>query len=278
MTERLPSRFDRTTLERILQRAAELQTGEHDVGSELSSDEVFALGREVGIPERHLRQAMLEVQSQPAPPAARGMLDQLVGPGVVTAQRVIAMDVEPIERALIKHLDEEAFRVQRQQPGRITWEPGSGWQAFVRRSMTSGRPLMLQRARLVGATITTLEPGFSHVTLSAELGGVRAGYVGGSVAVGSVLVAGSLVMLSLGAFLPIALAPLPAAAGFTWGISRQFRPIVERAQLGLEVALDHLERGSAKAAHQLPPRTVNLIGQLAGELRRVLDPPRPSAP
>ena len=54
------------------------------------------------------------------------MIDQLVGPAVITAQRVIAMDVEPIERALIKHLDEEAFRVQRQQPGRITLGAGLG--------------------------------------------------------------------------------------------------------------------------------------------------------
>jgi hypothetical protein len=278
MAEGLPARFDRATLDRILQRAAELQTGEHEVGGELSSDEVLALGKEVGIPERHLRQAMLEVQSQPAAPAAQGVLDQVVGPARVTAQRVIAMEVGAIERALIAHFDEEAFRVQRQLPGRITWEPGSGWQAFVRRSMTSGRPLMLQKASVIGATVTTLEPGFSHVALSAELRQVRAGYVGGGAAVGSALVAGSAVLLALGAFMPIALAPLPAAAGFAWGISRQFRPIVERTQLGLEVALDHLERGSPKASHQLPPRTTGLIGQIAGELRRALEPPpKPSS-
>jgi hypothetical protein len=277
MAEKLPARFDRATLERIMQRAAELQTGEHDVGSELSSDEVLALGKEVGIPERHLRQAMLEVQSQPAPAEATGVLDQMVGPGVVTAQRVIAMEVDAIERFLVKHLDEEAFRVQRSQPGRITWEPGSGWQAFMRRSMTSGRPLMLQRANLIGATITTLEPGFSHVSLSAELRQVRGQYVGGSAALSSTFLAGSAVLFALGAFVPIALAPLPMAFGLGWGVMRQFRPVVERTQLGLEVALDHLERGSTKAVHQLPPRTVNLIGQIAGELKRVLDPPKPSS-
>ena len=278
MADQLPARFDRATLDRILQRAAELQTGEHDVGSELSADEVLSLGKEVGIPERHLRQAMLEVQSEPPPPEAHGVLDQMVGPARVTAQRVIAMEVEPIERALIKHLDEEAFRVQRQLPGRITWEPGSGWQAFVKRSMTSGRPLMLQKATLIGATVTRLEPGYSHVSLSAELRQVRAAYVGGSAGVSSVLVAGSVVLFALGAFVPVALAPLPAALGFAWGIARQFRPIVERTQLGLEVALDHLERGSPKASHQLPPRTAGLIGQIAGELRRALEPPRPSSP
>jgi hypothetical protein len=277
MAEGLPARFDRATLDRILQRAAELQTGEHEVGGELSSDEVLALGKEVGIPERHLRQAMLEVQSQPAPAEAHGVLDTVVGPARVTAQRVIGMDVEPIERALVRFLDEEAFRVQRQQPGRITWEPGAGWQAFVKRSMQSGRPLMLQKASLIGATITRLEPGFSHVSLTAELRGVRAGYVGGSAAVSSTLVAGSVVLFALGAFVPVALAPLPAALGLAWGVTRQYRPIAERTQLGLEVALDQLERGSAKPAHLLPPRTAGLIGQIAGELRRALENPRPSS-
>ena len=277
MAEQLPTRFDRATLERILQRATELQTGEHEVGSELSSDEVLALGREVGIPERHLRQAMLEVQSEPAPPEAHGMLDTVVGPARVTAQRVIAMDVPAIEAALIRHLDEEAFRVQRQQPGRITWEPGSGWQAFVKRSMTSGRPMMLQRANLIGATITSLEPGYAHVTLSAELRKVRGEYVGGSALVSSLAVAGSAVMLALGAFVPVALAPLPAAAGLAWGVTRQYRPVLERTQLGLEVALDLLERGSAKPSHQLPPRTAGVLRQIARELGRALEPspPRP---
>jgi hypothetical protein len=144
--------------------------------------------------------------------------------------------------------------------------------------MTSGRPLMLQKASLIGASITRLEPGYSHVALSAELKQVRGAYLGGSAAVGSALVAGSVVLFALGAFVPVALAPLPAAFGFAWGIGRQYRPILERTQLGLEVALDQLERGSPKASHQLPPRTAGLIGQIAGELRRALEPPRPSSP
>ncbi|HEX5635361.1 MAG TPA: hypothetical protein VFX50_19090 [Gemmatimonadales bacterium] len=278
MAERLPARFDQQMLERVLQRAAELSASEHDVGSQLSSDEILALGREVGIPERHLRQAMLEVQSTPEPAGEPGMLDQLVGPARVQAQRVIALETEAIDRFLLRHMEEEAFRVQRQLPGRITWEPGTGWQSFMRRTMTSQRPLMLQRASLVTATVTPLEPGFAHVTLAAELRQVRASYVGGSAALGSTGVAATAVMLALGAFVPVALAPLPFALGLGWGVSRQYRPVAQRTALGLEVALDLLERGSAKPAHSLPPRAVGLIGQIASEVRRVLEPPRPSSP
>ena len=55
-----PAQWDRSALDRILQRAAELQAHERDIGDSLTPDEVLALGREVGIPGRYLQQAMLE--------------------------------------------------------------------------------------------------------------------------------------------------------------------------------------------------------------------------
>ncbi|PYP56441.1 MAG: hypothetical protein DMD40_10765 [Gemmatimonadetes bacterium] len=56
----------REALERIIKRAAELQAGEHDVGDGLTNNEVLALGKDVGIPDRYLRQAMLEEQTRSA--------------------------------------------------------------------------------------------------------------------------------------------------------------------------------------------------------------------
>ena len=53
--------IDRHALERIVKRAAELQAGEREIGDGLTQGEVMALGKDVGIPERYLRQAMLEV-------------------------------------------------------------------------------------------------------------------------------------------------------------------------------------------------------------------------
>jgi len=61
----LPSQqpIDREALDRIIQRAAELQTGEREIGDNLTPDEVLALGKEVGIPTRYLQQAILEHQT-----------------------------------------------------------------------------------------------------------------------------------------------------------------------------------------------------------------------
>src|SRR5438046_1275241 len=50
----------REALERIIQRAAELQAGEQDIGEGLTEPELLALGQDVGIPSRYLRQALLE--------------------------------------------------------------------------------------------------------------------------------------------------------------------------------------------------------------------------
>src|SRR3989304_5386503 len=59
MSEGSPARIDRAALERIIQRAAELQTAEREMGDSLTSDELMALGREVGSPGRYLQQALL---------------------------------------------------------------------------------------------------------------------------------------------------------------------------------------------------------------------------
>src|SRR5256885_1294119 len=47
----------REALERIIQRAAELQAGEQDIGEGLPEPELLALGQDVGIPSRYLRPA-----------------------------------------------------------------------------------------------------------------------------------------------------------------------------------------------------------------------------
>ncbi|HZI74519.1 MAG TPA: hypothetical protein VFD73_10990, partial [Gemmatimonadales bacterium] len=64
MNEGPPARIDRTALERIIRRAAELQSAEREAGETLSSDELIAVGREVGIPARHLQQAILEERTR----------------------------------------------------------------------------------------------------------------------------------------------------------------------------------------------------------------------
>jgi hypothetical protein len=81
--------ISREALERIVHRAAELQTGERDIGDGLTEPELLALGQDVGIPARYLKQALLEERTR--------LLDEptgraLAGPAQLAAQRVVPGD------------------------------------------------------------------------------------------------------------------------------------------------------------------------------------------
>jgi hypothetical protein len=269
-----PAPIDRAALERIIQRAAELQTAEREIGEGLTPDQVLALGQEVGIPGRYLQQALLEERTRIAEAGPGGFLSRTVGPTSISAQRVVRGERDPIEAALIRWMEkQELFSVQRHQPGRITWEPTGGFQAAYRRAVGAGghskRPIMLARADTVSCTVLELEPGFCNVGLTATAGKARGEVVGGTAALASAGAVGTGVLTAIGALLPFALIPLPVALGISYVVLRRYGPIVARIQLGLERALDQLEHG-ARAERLLPPAPPRLLDLLADEVRKAL--------
>jgi hypothetical protein len=277
MGSELTPRFDQEALQRILQRAAELQADERDVSGSLDGNEVLALGRDVGIPERYLRQAMLEVGQAREAPEPEGWIDEMIGAPSVQAERVVRGDPHAIEVALARYFEtEEVFGVIRQTEGQMMLEPVGGWQAAVRRA-TGGRKFMLQKAQSVSATIVPLEPGLCQVVLRASLRDLRRGYIGGAAALVSVAIAGTVMLGALNAFWPVLLMPLPGAFGFSWAIGKSYRSVSERAQLGLECALDHVERGAVRASHQLPGRKTGLLDTVISEIETLVTnrTPRP---
>jgi hypothetical protein len=273
LPDNLPSRIDRAAIERIIQRATELQTGERDLSEGLSPAEVVALGKDVGIPEQYLQQALLEERSRVVMVRPTGWLDRVIGPALISTARVVRGDPAEVEPRLLRWVeDNELFTVQRQQPGRISWERMGGMQAAIRRSSAAfqgNRPFMLSRATVLSASITGLEPGFSHVALAAEVGQARGGILGGVAAIASMGVAAGLILAVMSPFLWVAVVPVPFVLGVGWGIARQYRPMVERVHLGLERALDHLERGEIKPTHALPPRA-GVVSAILDEVRRAI--------
>jgi len=275
MADLTPGRIDRAALERIMQRAAELQAGEADVGEGLTQEEVLALGRDVGIPGRYLQQAMLEQATAIVTPAEAGLTGRVVGPAEVTAHRVVLGDPEDAARALVSWFDtNELLVVLRQQPGRVTFEPLGGMQAALRRgtaAFSSSKPkYMLSRATLITATFNKLESGYCHVSLTADLHQVRRGYLTGVAAAGGFGLAGAAVVATMTPFLLLALSPIVLGGVAGWFALKGFRPVAERAMLGLERALDYLERGGVKPGHQIPPRSGGLLENIAGEIRKVI--------
>ncbi|HSB54371.1 MAG TPA: hypothetical protein VLD58_08440 [Gemmatimonadales bacterium] len=280
MPDNLPARrIDRGAIERIIQRATELQTGERDIADGLTPDEVVALGKEVGIPERYLQQAMLEERSRTGPPPPVGILDKTIGPGTIRGERVVRGAQDEVEQRLVRYFDEhELLTVQRQQPGRISWEPLRGVQGALRRSSAvfqGNRPFMLAKASLVSVTVVPLEPGFSHVALAAELRASRGAILGGASAIGGISLVSAAILYVMSPFILLAAAPLPLGAAASWAILRQYRGLADRTQLGLERALDHLERGEPKPTHALPGRSGGVLGAILDEVRKAMQPPRP---
>jgi hypothetical protein len=272
----LPARrIDRAALERIMQRAAELQAGEADVGEGLTPEDVLALGRDVGIPGRYLHQAMLEQATAIVAPDEAGLIGQVVGPATVSAHRVVVGDPEDIARALIGWFEKnELLVVQRQQPGRVTWERVRGMQAAIRMGAAAfdrGHPKhMLARVTLVAATFTRLESNYCNVTLSAELKAARTSAIGGAVAGASFGGIAAAILGVMSPFWVIAIPPLLIGGGAAYLTLRAYRPVAERTLLGLERALDFLERGGVKPAHQIPPKAGGLLDVITGELRKAL--------
>lgn len=273
-----PSRLDRAALDRVLHRAAEMQAAEADVGEALTELEVLDLGRQVGIPTRYLQQAMLEERARVTVARPATLLDAWVGAGEVAAQRVVRGDADGVERALLEWMQgHELVTLQRQQPGRLTWERMTGMQAALKRGASvlqaSTARFMLDRAEEVAATITPLEDGFCHVALTARLRQARGSVLAGSAAVASIGVAGTAILAALGAVAVVTVLPVAGGIAAGYAMVRRFPPVAARVALGLERVLDNVERGAVKAAHQLPPRTPGLLEALATEVRKVIAPP-----
>lgn len=248
----MPDRIDRATFDRVLQRAAELQAASKDIGEGLSEEEILALGTEVGIPAQHLRQALLEERTRAVARRPQGTIDRWIAPADYIAQRVVQGTIDSIQPALIRWMEQrEHFVVQRATDGRVTFEPMEAFAGAMRRigamfDPSRGKPY-LAKAELVTAIVTPLEAGFCHVTLGASLHNSRSGLVGGGTGLaftGAVM--GGVMMLAGAPLLIAALPVLPLALG-GWAVARSFRGRAHRAQLGLERALDELERRPALA-------------------------------
>src|SRR2546426_12847702 len=162
--------ISREALDRIIKRAAELQAAERDVGDGLTSNEVLALGKDVGIPDRYLRQAMLEEETRTAPEAATGTWAWLTGPRSIVAHRVVPGDRATVERALSRWMaDEELLQPKRQYADRTSWEPKAGPFASIQRALAGGRRYSLARAGEITGQVVQLEPGFCLVRLEADI-------------------------------------------------------------------------------------------------------------
>jgi hypothetical protein len=274
--------ISRDALERIIKRAAELQAGERDIGEGLTTNEVLALGKDVGIPDRYLRQAMLEEETRTAPEVSSGTWAWLTGPRSIVAHRVVPGDRDAVERALSRWMtDEELLQPKRHFPDRTSWEPKAGAFASIQRALAGKRRYSLASAGEITAQVIQLEPGFCLVRLEADIRQQRTKRISGATVM-SVIgwgLTGSAMLIAPPLALAQALTLVPAL-GLTIGgamVARTHRGANERLAVALEQVLDRLERGEVRSAsgQGALPGVPQTFARIAEEVRKAFDNPRP---
>lgn len=252
--------LDRTAIERILARAAELQvaTSTHEQSGLLTESQLVEIAKEAGISPTMVSQALAEERSRISVPAEQGFVASVTGPAIATASRTVRGNPAEILDALDKWMQkEECLRVQRRFPDRITWEPRTGFFDQIQRGLNiSGRAYHLTRASHVAATIIPVDNERVLVRLDADLsesrgsrvrvgvGSLVAGVMGSGVVavIGSLLLAPEAFLLLGGA----AAVPTLIGAGAGYQVGKGHRQVVMRAQLALEQTLDRMEYGTTR--------------------------------
>jgi len=270
--ELVPKKITREQLERIIQRAAELQAGEMDTGEGMTEQELLKLGSDVGIPGRFLRQALYE-ESAGAGGLERGPLARWVGPRTVMAQRVVPGDRAALEQALTEYMtEEEAMTPKRHLPDRTVWERQKGLFAEMRRGFSlQGKAYHLARAADVSVQLNALEDGYCHAELSADVGNHRGNAVVGTAVLASLGAIGAVAVALVPGLQVLAFAPLLGGLGLGALVVRDYRRRAERMQTALEQVLDRLERGEIRSRPRLAGPRLSAFGRIADEIKRSVE-------
>jgi len=270
--ELVPRKITREQLERIIQRAAELQAGEMDTGDEMTEQDLLKLGSDVGIPGRFLRQALYEENAGGAA-LERGFVARWAGPRMVLAHRVIPGTRAAVEQAVAGFMtDEEAMTPKRRLPDRTVWERQKGLLAEMKRGLSlEGKAYHLARAVDVSVQVTALEDGYCHAELAADVSNTRESALAGAGTLLGAGVLGGLVLAFIPGLLPVAFLPVLACAGLAALASRSHRRKAERMQVALEQVLDRLERGEIRPRQQLGGPRASAFVRIASEIKKSVE-------
>ena len=169
--------LDRSALERVLARAAELQAAEGDrADGLLSEDQILEVGREVGISTRYVREALAEERTRVTVPEDSGWAGRIAGPARAEATRTVRGKPGEVLVALDQWMQrEECLQPKRRFPDRVTWEPRRDFFTQLRRDFDlGGRGYYLSRAHEIAATVLAVDESRVFVRLDADLGPSRA--------------------------------------------------------------------------------------------------------
>lgn len=253
----------RRDLELVIRRAAEIAAREADADERLSESEVLDVAKQLGLPDRHVRQALYELPRD-APEAA--LLDRWYGADRIVATRVVTGDPDEVLSRLEDYLvTREFLQVIRKQGGRASLKPADDAISNVARAVRRPqRSWQVARARSVLVDVRPMPDRETHVRIeldlhdhrrNAAIGGGVIGGISGAVFAGAPLAAGTFLSLApmipgVGDALAIGAAAVAGTVGLGGGVATgmavsraTYRGRVEAAQLELASLLDRLQSG-----------------------------------
>lgn len=241
-------------LERVIRRAAELQSAAGEERTELlDAGEIVRIGREVGLDERHVRQALAEVQADallPEAPAEPALALRLWGEAFVRASRPVPGSPSNVQDRVERHFRErESLSEVRRRPGRSLWQPATGLASKMQRTFDlTGRSYALADVKRVELAVSALEADWSLATVTADLSNFRsryvAGWLGGTVSGYGVAAVAAFFSFAVPPILPIAAGVAATAGTVAWGVGFSLRRQKARIALAIEGLLDRLEQGA----------------------------------
>ena len=210
-----PSRsLTRKEFDEVIRRAAEIAVSEPEGGSSgLTEKDLFRIAQEVGLDERHVQKALVQVRS--SPPTGRGPANALYGPSSVVASRVVPGSRED----LVKKIDEfmvagQLLQAVRKGTSVLLYRPAVDWASQIARAASStSRKYYVASAKRVEIRFEPMEEDRLLVEIEVEPG-TRENYLAGGIIGG--LGGGAGVGIGLG--LAIAAAG-PAVLGVAAGVA-----------------------------------------------------------
>jgi len=249
-----PSRsLTRKEFDEVIRRAAEIAASEPEPGdSSLTEQDLFRIAKEVGLDERHVRKALVQVRA--FPPATKGLVSSLYGPSSLVVSRVVPGSREELSGKIDEFMVAgRLLQSVRKGTSVLVYRPAVDWASQIARAASStSRKYYVAAAKRVEVRLEPMEEGRTLVEIEVEpgtrddymAGGIIGGLGGGAgagVGIGLAIVAtGGAAALGVAAGIAVGSAVL---GGLCWVTGAYHKRRLLEVRSEIEGILDRLEAG-----------------------------------